>query len=673
MRYPKLEIKKEKSFVVDTFSRGINKSYEETPIFDCKNMVSKADAIVNRPAVEITDGRIFYKEDNSVINKSQYCDAFVFLEGKYYKVAVFSKEQAGEYVIYEIFLLDEDGKAVRMVPLKFEKQSNEVYDCPTSITVFSSNSKKGCGIFAFVSVENVFASDNNNKYKTQIFELSADASEWLLMDFLDMYIPEYYVNGRGSAYSKDIGISLPEPKYKEAINMLNNTCKCTFNTDGASVRFYMPPDLSYENNFEYFNCKLYLEDGVVLDYTVDPRIGLSNAIKYNGEDTCIRFAPGAGYVHFFNIIPPENRELRNNMVVTIRLKKPESDKTFNGVDKGIWYSSREAGGYLCLAGNSDNPSQILISGKDNPFYFPKGSGYKVGDPSQKITALARQNKSLVIFKENELYCADCVANKFSVTHLHSSIGCDLPDTIAICENRLVWANSDKKVYTLNALSDYGAVAVYGMSRSIDEDFKSQNFSGATACYSDRRYYLFLKSNVYVLDLSGALLQSNREFICAAAWFKWELPSEIEVKTAYAYNNYTNFVCGIAENGGYYMASLKGKDGIDKFLDTTCIEQERVIESSLTTGIFYNSDYANKKIFTRLFANIFAERDVAIDFIDETGANIKNTLINIKYNGKDNALSYKLLPFIRGLGLSVNIRAGGKIKLNKLTFFYKTTI
>ena len=52
MQYPKLVVKKEKMFTVDTFSRGIEKGSDEVAISDCKNIISRADAVINRPSVE---------------------------------------------------------------------------------------------------------------------------------------------------------------------------------------------------------------------------------------------------------------------------------------------------------------------------------------------------------------------------------------------------------------------------------------------------------------------------------------------------------------------------------------------------------------------------------------------------------------------------------------------
>ena len=672
MQYPKLVVKKEKMFTVDTFSRGIEKGSDEVAISDCKNIISRADAVINRPSVEITDGEFFYKENSNYKNNMECCQTDVFLDGKNYTISVFSSEIEDESLTYNFFLFDENGKATRLPIIKFERQLNEVYNHPQSVTVFSAMAKKGCGIYAFISAKNKYAEDINDMYTSYFYELSKSKTEWLLLDFLDMYIPKYYINGRGTAFVEAF-VEYPEPKYVEPINLLNNACQCTYNSDGVSFKFYLPPEITYDREFAYFNCKVYITEDVVLDFTVNPETKISNAVMYNDKEVFVIYKEKLGNFRIINCTPPENNELRNNIVVTLCLKAPENIRKFTSANKSAWYSSRESGGHLCLAGNSENPSQIWISAKDNPLYFPDGNCHLIGDPSQKITALARQNKALVIFKEKEIYCADCVSNKITVTHLHSSIGCDLPHTIAVCENRLVWTNSDKKVYTLNALSDYGAVAVYGMSRAVDEEFKNEDFSFATACYTDRRYYLFLKNCVYVLDLTGALLQSNREFVSAAAWFKWELPQQIDVKASYANKNHAIIVCSISDTKKYYIAALKGKDGVDKFFDNSLTQQNKVMECMLTTGVFYNKDYANKKMFSTLLMNLFAERDVAVDFIDDSGAIIKNTLINIKYNAKNATTGYKLLPFVRGLGMALNIRAYGNIKLNKLIFSYKENI
>ncbi len=672
MKYPKLEAKKENKFTVDEFGSGIDLLREDAPIANCKNMIYSAGAIMNRPNMELTDGEIFYKEDENCINETAICNAAVFLNGKYYKAAVFSLEEPAERVIYNFYLFSEDGTALKTAPLTFARVSTAEYNRPESITVFSATRKFGCGVYALVSVHNSLAQKKEEAYSLKMFELGNDLEEWISIGPDDMYIPEYMVDGRGNLYSQG-GMTLPEPSYKEPINMLNNSFKCTYTSDGLSPWFELPPGLIKEGYLEYFNCKVYLEEDEVLSFTVNPATNTSHTVTYNGEKIYATFVPSSGFLRFKNFIPPLVADKDNNIVVTVRIKSPENDIKFASMDKSIWYSSREAGAYLCLAGNKYHPSRICVSAKDNPLYFPDGNSYLVGDPSQKITGLARQNKDLVIFKEKEIYCADCASNKFSVTHLHASIGCDLPSTIALCENRLVWANSDNKVYTLNALSDYGAVAVYNMSRSIDWELAEEDFSCATGCYCNRQYFLFLRNRVYVLDLSGTLLQTNREFVTASAWFYWELPEAVLVSAAYSGKNFVNMLCSIKDNNSYYIALLCGSDGIDKYFDTSLTIQKRVSESTLTTGLLYDDNYYNKKLFTKLFMGVFAERDVFIDFMNEMGDTVKNAVINIKYNGKKTLYSYRILPLVRCLGVSVKLRAYGNIKLNKLTFMYKETV
>ncbi|MBQ2746559.1 MAG: hypothetical protein IJF35_02460 [Clostridia bacterium] len=672
MIYPKLEIKKEKKFAVDDFSCGTNKTRENAAIYDSENMIYSAGGLKNRPSTELTEEKPFYEENPLCKNEAQLCQATIFLDGEYYKVAVFSSEEKDMRMLYHFHLLSERGKAIKIASLEFAHTSNDAYLRPESITVFSAVRNLGCGVYAYVSVYNQLAENREDAYALQVYELSTDMNNWIALGKQDMYIPKYYVNGRG-IFHDDTTLKLPEPEYKEPINMLNNSFQCTYTSDGLSTRFYLPENIIEDGKLERFNCKVYLDDGEMLDFELRPEANNSKPIIYNGEQIFITFIPSMGYLSFVNYVPPHVRGKENNIVITVTIKKPENDIKLASVNKSIWFSSRESGAYLCLAGNKYNPSQICVSAKDNPFYFPEENCYLVGDPSQKITALARQNKALVIFKEKEIYCADCASNKFAVTHLHANIGCDLPETVALCENRLVWANSDNKVYTLNALSDYGAVSVYGMSRAIDEELAEEDFSFATSCYCNRQYFLFLKNRAYVLDLSGAILQSNREFVTAAAWFRWSFSEDISIKAAYAANNSVNLICSVVGNNSYYMARLKGTDGTDTFFDALLNIQKKVVESSLTTGLFYDDNYFDKKIFTKLFANIFAERDVFVDFVNEMGDSVKNTVINIKYNGKKTLSAYRVLPLVRCLGIAVKLRAHGNIKLNKLTFVYKETV
>lgn len=112
---------------------------------------------------------------------------------------------------------------------------------------------------------------------------------------------------------------------------------------------------------------------------------------------------------------------------------------------------------------------------------------------------------LVIFKEHEMFYATYQAGgdftaqdvidgkvvdvtaqmaRFPVTQINPSIGCDCPQTVQLCNNRLVWATSDGKVYTLTDATPYSERNVRELSGMIESHLKAQGKEALQAATSE---------------------------------------------------------------------------------------------------------------------------------------------------------------------------------------------
>lgn len=673
MIYPKIETNKEKSFIVDSFSHGIDLLDGSAVIKNSSNLIYNNGLLITRGGLRIPKKAPFYNATKDVIDEPNFCETPILYKGKKCRLLYFMFNDEMSNVIYRFYLLDEETGATKIASLTFSRASSTEFNVPNSILVFSSAPKKGCGIYVFAGMFNNTDEDDYSD-AIRVFELNSTMTSWLRVNESEMHIPDYYINGRGVLYFES-GIDVPNPIFNEPMNMLSSYFRCRFTADSVSTAFKLPIDKIQHKYFKFFRCELLLSDGETLTWTVYPDSAISNEVEYGGQKTTVTFNTSTGVFYFNNIIPLGYSDVSNNIVVTLSITNPENLKKIANMNMGVWYSSEKAGTHLCVTGNRLFPSLLCISGENNPLYFPDNSCYYVGEPSGKITVMARQNKALVLFKEKEIYCAEYISGKLSITHLHSNIGCDLPSTVALCENRLVWANSDRRVYTLNALSDYGVVAVYGMSKAIDAWLNADDFTDAAACYLNKRYYLFLKKQVYVLDLSGALLQSNREFVSAASWFKWELPENTQIKFIYSGISAANVVFTFDETE-YYLGNLSGDNGNDEIIylkNGIVTFKNALIKGQLTTGVMAGDNFFSNKIFTKVFFNIFAKNNVSVSFLGDTGDTVKNSLINIKYNNKEAVTPHRVLSLIRSHGFSVKLNFSGSFKLNRITCFYRETV
>ncbi len=673
MIYPKIETKKEKSFTVDSFSHGIDLLDENSVIKNSVNLIHNNGLLTTRGGLRIPEKAHIYKAIENNIDYPNFCETSILYNGKKCRLIYFLYNDEMTNVVYSFYLLDKETGVIKIPRLNFSRSSTTSFNVPESIMVFSAAPKRGCGIYVFAGMLHGILEDDYSD-AIRVFELNSTMTGWLKISENEMHIPDYYINGRGEIFYQS-GIEVPTPMYNEPMNMLSSYFRCKFTADSVSTMFKVPISKITDSYFNFFICELYLSDGGTLKWMVTRDSAVSNEVEYNGKKTTVNFNTTTGVFYFNNIVPIGKTGVSNNIVVTLSVTNPENLKKISNMSKCVWYSSEKAGTHLCVTGNSRFPSLLCISGENNPLYFPDNSCYYVGEPSGKITVMERQNKALVLFKEKEIYCADYSSGKFSITHLHSNIGCDLPNTVALCENRLVWANSDRKVYTLNALSDYGVVAVYGMSRAIDTILGTEDFTDASACYLNKRYYLFLKKRVYVLDLSSALLQSNREFVSAASWFKWELPDDTEIKFIYSGNSAINVVL-LFDKTKYYVGSFSGRDGKDEILyleNGNVISRTTAIKGNLATGALSADNFFSNKIFTKVFFNMFAKNNVAVSFLSNKGDTLKNSLINIKYNQNEAVTPHRVLPLIRSHGFAVQLKFSGIFKLGGITGFYRETL
>ena len=187
--------------------------------------------------------------------------------------------------------------------------------------------------------------------------------------------------------------------------------------------------------------------------------------------------------------------IRNNLVITAPAPNTREnyEKVLN-MTESEWFGGGAEGIYggihLFMGGNTKQDEKALVCWSDvnKPLYFSENCYAYAGDKSQGVTAFGKQGDSLVIFKERETYMtkyantsstvtADAVINQsvvdvtateviFPMTQVHSFIGCDCPDTVQLCRNRLVWAHSDGKVYTLANATQWNERSIFEVSDMI---------------------------------------------------------------------------------------------------------------------------------------------------------------------------------------------------------------
>jgi hypothetical protein len=151
------------------------------------------------------------------------------------------------------------------------------------------------------------------------------------------------------------------------------------------------------------------------------------------------------------------------------------------------------------------------SGLLDPSYVPLSQYNLAGTNDGKVTAFGAQYDRLVIFKDRSIgavsYQWDTATAKayFPYDNINSEIGCDMPDTLRLADNNLVWANTYGGVFMLLGTAVYEHMNVQLLSRNINGNtargglLDRQNMTGARAWCFDRKYWLAVDGVVYLWD------------------------------------------------------------------------------------------------------------------------------------------------------------------------------
>lgn len=667
MRFEKIKPQNESFIGTDDLSHGIDeRENSQCRLTDAVNVMLNGKAAVSRKGMVVEEDTCYFPYSYNTAKALPYSHE-LFIGGEYKKIVVLRESDDATYATYAFRLMSHDNYECDLGSINFTPATfGSIYE-PISMIVFSGNKTQGEGIYALFGFVDIL-----DEYYMKMYEYSS-SGEWVRLDDDDMYAPVIYKNGRGASYSFSEK-EFDAPVFVEKPNMLCNKTKYYYNADGVSGIFFIPIDEIKYSDDNYIKCNVEIEDGEVLQFTISGEDVTSAPVSHEGENLTISINRRDKKLQFDNFTPPYIWQKENTIEVIVSQENSENLKRISNMQFGIWYNSGASGTRFFAAGNSFYPSLLCASTPDNPLYFPEDEQYFVGDPSQKITALARQNRSLVVFKEKEIYCGSYTSKKFTVSHLHSAIGCDLPATVTLCGNRVVWATTDKCIYTLNALSDYGAVAVYRISSAINDKLHKLDFTDACAVYKDDVYYLFLKQKTCIMNVSGALLQSNKQFLESAAFTFWELPESVKVQSAMAVYDGLRLICSTENDNGQilYVSSVSGDSSFDEVMyrdaeDANLAKEPfySVLKFCVNPGISFAENS-----FYKAYIRCFAENGVDIAYSNETGDILKNSRIDLKYTGIKLAAPYRLMPLMSGAALLLDLKASGEFIFSGCSVYYK---
>ena len=179
-------------------------------------------------------------------------------------------------------------------------------------------------------------------------------------------------------------------------------------------------------------------------------------------------------------------------------------------------------GSLCvvMAGSTTQPNAYFWNGQTDiamdPTYFPMTQYQLAGDGVDPITGFGKQQGYLIIFKDHSVgrtsLSTETVEGRLAIdlpyTAINAKIGCDLPYTIQLIENNLVWCNKDNGVHFLANTSSAYENNIECISIKVNESsqpwtkgllYDVRNSDIVTSHDDEKRYWLIADGNVWLWD------------------------------------------------------------------------------------------------------------------------------------------------------------------------------
>ena len=712
MIYPSMRGKQSARISIPLLSGGLNVSRQATEIFDnqlteCTNMWFNDGVLKTRPGVECNS----YYADDKMLNTG----IKISYNGKRLRVYRIIKEKEIGILFY-----DDNGTATNGTGFSVDgtvksavfaghlSASKQYIYCYYS---YSKDEKLLCGVQRFKIDE--------GKYGTEI-EIE-DLTD------IETYGGEYYeptviVNNDFTNDGSVTGTTF------EGYNLLNGKHKilCTSKDDeedGNYLHAYIPSEqkegtpITVEFYTKKWGYQKFVVDGQSgvwdADFDKDDIIGELDE-KYKSLN--VRFENKSHYDAQYSqltiaaIFTEGNGEGigagsgSSNVILHLERDVDTADKVCCNT-QAVWYGGStggiSGGSFLFMAGAE--PNKLIWSDVDNPLYFPENNYLRVGSDSEKITKLAKMGNNLVIFKEHSVYIATCVegegvtveqlssgavtdvtsyAATFPTANINDDIGCDLPETVQLCRNRLVWANSTGKVYQIVTHSMTSERNIYAISGNIEKLIKQElkkidNPKLTASATNWQGYYLLSLGNktVFVMNYDNYGFTNIYSYSktddaeSRIEWYKWEFVYDVvnvanvsenvlitvRGKRLYGYDtepNTYNWVCRLNELSAYdnYLVGSTSLEKVD-MLDIPC---------SFATKWFDFGMMDYYKSIEQLYLTAGSEKggDITLSYITQRGT-VGERIIGLEAETPDNEnfiKTYRQLPMqkrLRHFGLKIS--------------------
>lgn len=400
--------------------------------------------------------------------------------------------------------------------------------------------------------------------------------------------------------------------YYQPVNRMTTAQIRTYEAQNSATA-YLIPELPYRADFDPI-----IE--IRVNGTVLPSTGYAGAYVTGGYQITFSTAPADGDT------------------VDIEFDYPH-DTNFDSIDSCRFAAVYGGDTNVCvvLGGCALQPNAYFWSGNDslvmNPGYFPDIYYNFAGDSNEPITGFGKQQNLLIVFKPDSIgkatYGLTDLDGRASITMdyvaINSKIGCDMPWTIQVVENNLVFANSKLGVYILLDSSSARENNVRNISEKINGNerrrgllalLRETELDKVCSIDTDRKYLIAADGVVYEWDYKVSGYNDPTWFrhnnIHAVAFWRgaprsWaETPSDVSDALGHVdvhgrvtkfTRNYSDYDEGIEK---YYQFPTMPFGSYDRLKNVNSVVFSVRSDTDCDTEILWSCDYCDRKDFTNLF-------------------------------------------------------------------------
>lgn len=333
----------------------------------------------------------------------------------------------------------------------------------------------------------------------------------------------------------------------------------------------------------------------------------------------------------FTVAPPVTEPATNNtVVITYYAANPDAYNSVMQCDKAIVTGT---GQNLCimLAGCPAQPNAIFWNSNDNlsmnPTYWPMDYYNLVGETEDPVTGFGKQYSTTVVFKEHSVgkveYGVEDLNGRNSISftyqNINSRIGCDLPATIQMVQNNLVFCNSYRGVHMIWSSSAAHENNIICISNKVNGNSTAgllhdvQTPGIVTSCDDDKRYWLCANGHVYAWDY-------NISTYAKPSWFF-----------------FTNINAGgFFQDDAHRLYQVDTKGRLIRF-DRVFMDFGGPIEKVYTFPTQYFGSYDRLKDISYILLSVRSDTDTDLTVTYDTDYERRNDLTNIR------TLAYRLSP------------------------------